>query len=66
MPKSEFRQLLDLVFKNGYLCFLGNWYQIPDGVPMGLPVAPIAANFVLSALLDSVIPSLPFHVPLLY
>ena len=37
-----------------------------DGVPMGSPVVPIVANLVLNALLDSVIPSLRFHIPFLY
>lgn len=66
IPKIDFCSVVKFLFESTYFLCNGNYYSQIFGTPMGSCLSPIIANVVMTKLLNTCTPKLPFQLPFLY
>lgn len=66
ITEQAFIDAVHFIFEASYCVFNKIFYKQFKGTPMGSPSSPVFAEMVMTTLLDTVLPSLPFSVPFLY
>ncbi|KAJ8969267.1 hypothetical protein NQ317_012907, partial [Molorchus minor] len=65
ISKKEFLNLINFLFDTTVFSFNNVIYKQTLGMPMGSPVSPILAQYVMDDLLESCLNQLPFEIPFL-
>lgn len=61
IPEALFFKILNFcLLDSNYFIYNGKYYKQIDGCPMGSPISPCIANFILNLLLDDIISKLDF------
>ncbi|KAJ8977068.1 hypothetical protein NQ317_017230 [Molorchus minor] len=65
LTKNKLIQLIEFLFDSTVFSFSDNIYKQILGMPMGSPVSPILAQYVMDDLIEDCLNKLNFHVPFL-
>jgi len=66
IPKEEFLGAIRLVLGSSFFTFDNVFYKQTFGTPMGSPLSPIIADFVMQDLENSVLSTVKFPIPIFY
>lgn len=61
----EFMNAIEILYDTTVFSFTNNFYKQIQGMPMGSPVSPILAQYVMDDLVESCINNLSFNIPFL-
>lgn len=62
LQKEELRQVVELCLCSGYFTYGGQHYLQIEGVAMGSPISPIAADIVMQRTIDKVMADCPLRI----
>ncbi|XP_055714366.1 uncharacterized protein LOC129808607 [Phlebotomus papatasi] len=62
LEKSEVLQLAEFCLRSGYFTYAGKFYLQKDGVAMGSPIGPIAADIAMQKALNTILEDPPFRI----